>query len=136
MKELDPEQTIGVPCEKRRASSVPVTERDLKAFEEVARSGYTLRKDGACWKMDKSFDQGGKGWHFAHDDEAGAVYAYNDDEASGQYKWWLSYEDHLTLQKKLDYINVANIGGIIIWEVDQDTEDYAFMNQMADNLIR
>lgn len=136
MKEMDPKQIVGAPCDTYRASSVPVTERDLKAFEEEARSGYTLKKDGACWKMDESFDEGGKGWHFAHDDEVGAVYAYNDDDASKYYKWFLTYEDHLTLQKKLDYINEANIGGIIIWEVDQDTEDYAFMNQMADNLIR
>lgn len=57
-------------------------------------------------------------------------------EDSNYYKWFLTYEDHWTLQKKLDYIHDAGVGGIIIWEVDQDTQDYAFMNQIADNLIR
>ena len=57
-------------------------------------------------------------------------------EDSNYYKWFLTYEDHWTLQKKLDYIHDAGVGGIIIWEVDQDTQDYAFMNQITDNLIR
>ena len=57
-------------------------------------------------------------------------------EDSNYYKWFLTYEDHWTLQKKLYYIHDAGVGGIIIWEVDQDTQDYAFMNQIADNLIR
>lgn len=88
MKEMNPMQIVGVPCETYRASSGIVTERDLKEFEMQARSGYRLEKDGARW------------------------------------------------QKKLDYIHDAGVGGIIIWEVDQDTQDYAFMNQIADNLIR
>ena len=119
-----------------RASSGIVTERDLKEFEAQASSGYRLEKDGARWQKDRDFDDGGKGWHLVYDKKAGAAYAYNDEVDSKYYKWFLSYEDHLTLQKKLDYINDTGVGGIIIWEVDQDTQDYAFMNQIADQLLR
>lgn len=136
MKEMNPMQVVGAPCEMYRASSGIVTERDLKEFEAQASSGYRLEKDGARWQKDMDFDDGGKGWHLVYDKEAGAAYAYNDEVDSKYYKWFLSYEDHLTLQKKLDYINDTGVGGIIIWEVDQDTQDYAFMNQIADQLLR
>lgn len=135
MKEMNPMQIVGAPCEMYRASSGIVTERDLKEFEMPARSGYRLEKDGARWQKIMDFDDSGKGWHLAHDEEAGAAYAYNDEENSNYYKWFLTYEDHWTLQKKLDYIHDAGVGGIIIWEVDQDTQDYAFMNQIANNLL-
>lgn len=136
MKEMNPMQVVGAPCETYRASSGIVTERDLKEFEAQASSGYRLEKDGPRWQKDMDFDDGGKGWHLVYDKEAGAAYAYNDEVDSKYYKWFLSYENHLTLQKKLDYINDTGVGGIIIWEVDQDTQDYAFMNQIADHLLR
>lgn len=136
IKELNPEQIVGTPCENYRATTNVVTERECKRFEEEASSGYTCKKEGCRWIKDSDFDKGEVGWHFTRDDAEGAVYLYNDDEKSQYYKWFLTYEDHLSLQTKLDYIKESGVGGIIIWECDQDTEDYAFMTQMADNLIR
>lgn len=130
------ENVVGAPCETRRATDTPVTERECKAYEAQAVSGYIVKKDGCRWVKAEKFDKGGSGWHLAHDDEAGATYMYNDDENSPYYKWYLTYEDRLSLQEKLDYVNHTDVAGVIIWECDQDTEDYAMLTQMAENLLK
>ena len=81
-------------------------------------------------------DNGGKGWHMEYDTKKEAAYLYNDDETSPYYKWFLSYENHLSLQAKLDYINSSGISGIIVWESSQDTPDHAYISQMGDNLLK
>jgi GH18 family chitinase len=60
---------------------------------------------------------------------------WNDDENSPYYLWYISYENALTLQDKLDFIHERGIAGLIVWECANDTYDHIFITQMADNLL-
>lgn len=135
MKEMNSGQVIGVPAETHRATDEEVAEMECCEFETDTVSGYTLVKEGVQWKKDEEFNENKTGWHQVHDDAEGATYLYNDDVNSPYYKWFLTYEDQLSLQAKLDYINSTDLAGIIIWECSQDTEDYDLMTQMAENLL-
>ena len=135
MNEMNPDQIIGAPAASHRATDKEVAETECRAFEDQAVSGYTLKKEGVKWIKDTDFTKNGCGWHFAHDDKEGAAYLYNDDAASPYYKWFLTYENALSLQTKLDYINETDLAGIIIWECSQDTADYCLITQMAENLL-
>lgn len=135
MNEMNHDKIIGAPAATHRATDKEVAETECRLFESQAVSGYTLKKEDVRWVKDQDFDKKGCGWHFAHDDEEGAAYLYNDDENSPYYKWFLSYEDQLSLQAKLDYINHSDLKGIIIWECSQDTADFSLITQMAENLL-
>lgn len=137
MKEM-PENgnVVGVPIEDHKAAMDEIDQTMMRVFEEEALSGYKVRQDGAKWVMGDSFENEGTGWHYAYDDKKCAAYLYNDDENSPYYKWYISYENHLSLQAKLDYINEMNLAGIIVWECVQDTKDHEFIGQMADNLLK
>ena len=135
MNEMDRDQIVGAPAATHRATNESVTETECGAFEEEAVSGYNVVKEGVKWVKDAEFYSEQQGWHLAHDDAEGATYLYNDDEKSPYYKWFLTYEDHLSLQAKLDYINKTDLAGIIIWECSEDTEGYDFITQMAENLL-
>lgn len=136
MKEI-PESgnVVGVPIEDHKATMEDVHETMMRSFEEEAVSGYSVKQDGVKWVMGDSFENEGTGWHYNYDEKTCAAYLYNDDENSEYYKWYISYENHLSLQAKLDYINEKNLAGIIVWECVQDTKDHEFIGQMADNLL-
>jgi GH18 family chitinase len=112
-------QAVGIPCESYRASSQPVTNIDCVQFQSEVQS-----------------DSAKPGWHQGYDEAEGAAYLYNNDATSPYYKWFLSYEDVSSLQKKLDYINQSDLAGVIVWECSQDTDDYVLISQMAQNLLR
>lgn len=99
-------------------------------WEFEAVSGYRIVFEDGKYRMGEKFDNGGTGWHMCYDDRNGGPYLYNDDETSPCYRFFISYENPLSLQMKLDYINEKGIGGIIIWESSQDTEDYRLLGQM------
>lgn len=74
------------------------------------------------------------GWHLIYDETEEAPYLYNDDESSAYYNWFLSYENPLSLQAKLNYINQNELAGIIVWECSQDTIKHDMIAQMSKNL--
>lgn len=82
---------------------------------------------------DPDYDEGCPIWGTAKEDADHFTALMAEMQARSGYRL---EKDGARWQKKLDYIHDAGVGGIIIWEVDQDTQDYAFMNQIADNLIR
>lgn len=135
MNKMNPAQIVGAPSATHRATNQEVAETQCHAFASEAVSGYTLKKEGVRWVKASDFSREGCGWHLAHDDKEGATYLYHDDENSPYYKWFLTWEDALSLQEKLDYINNTNLAGVIIWECSQDTADYALITQMAENLL-
>ena len=69
------------------------------------------------------------------DEERRGAFLWNDDENSKYYKWFVSYENALTLQDKLDLIRENDCAGMLVWEVSQDTLDHEMIGQMADNLL-
>lgn len=136
MKEV-PEngKVVGVPIEDHKATMDEIDQTMMRAFEEEALSGYSVKQDGTKWVMGEAFENEGTGWHFGYDEKPCGAYLYNDDENSPYYKWYISYENQLSLQAKLDYINEQNLAGIIVWECVQDTDEHEFIGQMADNLL-
>lgn len=136
MNEMDSEHVVGAPSATHRATNKEIAQTECEAFAAQAQDGYTMKKEGVKWVKETTFSKGGKGWHFTRDEEEGAVYMYNDDPASPYYKWYLTYEDHLSLQTKLDEINNTDLAGIIIWECSEDTADYSLITQMAENLLQ
>lgn len=136
MKEIDGNNALGVPAENYKPTYDEINETMLQEFESQAVSGYTLVQEEGKWVMGETFDKGGTGWHLGYNTKRGSAYMYNDDANSPYYKWFISYENELCLQEKLDYINSAELAGIIVWESSQDTKDHIFITQMADNLMK
>jgi chitinase len=53
---------------------------------------------------------------------------YHDEENAVKYiTWnqdqWVSYDDKDTFKAKLDYANSVGLGGLLIWSIDQDTDN-------------
>ena len=87
-------------------------------------------------EWDNSENGSACGWHFAYDAKAAGPYLYNDDEASEYYQWYISYENPLSLQQKLDLIEQYNLAGMIVWECSEDTPDHQLIRQMGDFLLQ
>ena len=53
---------------------------------------------------------------------------YHDKEAAVKYiTWdndqWVSYDDEETFKAKINFANKLGLGGLLIWAIDQDTDD-------------
>ncbi|MCR5753316.1 MAG: hypothetical protein K6G30_00695 [Acetatifactor sp.] len=129
-----PSNALGAAIENYKPTYTELGENTLRGFEQEAVSGFTYIEENGKWSMGEEFDNGGTGWHMGYDTKKGGAYLYNDDESSTYYKWFISYENPLSLQEKLDYINEKNLAGIIVWENSQDTSSNDFITQMSDNL--
>lgn len=139
--EINPERIVG------SAISVPsgivkdnLTVTKIQEFEAEAVSGYDIVMEDGIPTLGEYWDhsEGGtvKGWHFAYDERSEAAYMYNDDETSEYYKWYISYENPLSLQAKLELIEHYNTPGIIVWESSEDNKEHQMINQIADFLIK
>lgn len=139
--ELNPSKIVGWPIDQMgyiNKDSLIVDK--IKEFEAEAVSGYDIVWENGVpvmgEKWDNSEDGTIKGWHFAYDKANQAAYMYNDDETSEYYRWYISYENLLALQAKLDLIEQYNLAGIIVWESSQDTEDHEMIGQMGEFLLQ
>lgn len=139
--ELKADKIVGWPIDKLGIidkNSLVVDK--MKEFEAEAVSGYDIVWENGVpvmgEKWDNSEDGTIKGWHFAYDKANQAAYMYNDDETSEYYRWYISYENPLALQAKLDVIEQYNLAGIIVWESTQDTEDHEMIGQMGEFLLQ
>lgn len=126
---------LGTAVEKTKPYTGVIDQEQILNWEAEAVSGYTVNFADGKYTMGEKFDNGGTGWHMGYDDRNGGPYLYNDDEASPYYKWFLSYENPLSLQMKLDYIIEKGISGIIVWESSQDSEDYRMIKLMGNTLL-
>lgn len=129
------EKVVGAPCELNPPSQGGINQGVLHRLEQEAVSGYETAWENGRPVMGERYDKGGQGWHAAMEAPDWAPYLYNDDEASPYYRWFLSYENSISLQQKLDYILETNLAGIIIWECSEDTADHKMIRQMAENLL-
>lgn len=126
---------VGLAVESKAPCDGEITQEMIKAWEAEAVSGYTIDWVDGKPVMGEPYDNGGTGWHFGYDTFNRGAYLYNDEEGSEYYCWYISYENALSLQDKLDFINERGIAGLIVWECSQDTLDHAYISQMADNLL-
>ncbi|KAF2003755.1 glycoside hydrolase family 18 protein [Amniculicola lignicola CBS 123094] len=58
---------------------------------------------------------------------------YHDKEAAVKYiTWdndqWVSYDDEDTFKAKINFANKLGLGGLLIWAIDQDTDDLMALN--------
>lgn len=141
MGQLNHDRIVGTPIDK----TYVINKDDLvidtvRAYEAEAVSGYNIDivdgKPALGEKWDNSEDGTVFGWHYGYDTQAQAAYLYNDDENSEFYKYYISYENPVSLQAKLDLIEQYNLAGIIVWECSQDTEDHQMIKQMGDFLLQ
>lgn len=138
--QINPGKVVGTPIIKPSGiDKDTLTQTALYAFEADAVSGYDISYDadgrpeiGEEWSKGETET----GWHFAYDSKAAGAYMYNDDENSEYYKWYISYENPLSLQAKLDTIEKYNLAGIIVWECSEDTVDHKLIRQMGDFLLK
>ncbi|MBR4994194.1 MAG: hypothetical protein IKY04_08080 [Lachnospiraceae bacterium] len=114
------------------------TIEDTLEWEKEAVKGYSydLVNDEYVFgeKYDNSEGDTVKGWNFGYDKIAGATYLYNNDPDSDYYMWYVSYENLLTLQLKLEMINRYKCAGIIVWESTEDTTDHVMVGRMGEYL--
>lgn len=137
--QINPDRIVGTPIVASTIDKDSLTVEAVQAFEAEAVSGYDIVMQdgkpsvGEYW--DHSEDGTICGWHFAYDTKAAGPYLYNDDENSEYYKWYISYENPVSLQEKLDLIEHYNLAGIIVWECSEDTADHQLIRQMGDFLL-
>ncbi len=62
-----------------------------------------------------------------HDDKA-AVNYFVYGESKDQ---WVSYDDAKTFKQKVDFANSVGLGGLMIWSVDQDDNDFSALSGLV-----
>ena len=139
--ELKPDKIVGWPIDKTvKIPKDNLVVDTLKEFEAQAVSGYEIVMENGIPTLGEKWDNSEegtiKGWHYGYDKQNNAVYLWNDDETSEYYRWYISYDNALSLQAKLDLIEHYNIAGIIVWESSQDTIDHQMIKQMGDFLLQ
>ena len=127
---------VGMLIETTAPADFEVTQEMIRQWESEAVSGYNIDWVDGKPVMGETFDNGGTGWHFGFDEFARGAYMYNDDENSEYYLWYISYENPITLQDKLDLVEERGIAGLIVWECSEDTYDHQMISQMYDNLFK
>lgn len=126
---------VGAEIEPTRPSTAEVDQTLIREFKDLAVSGYTVKEESGRMVLDSEFANEGTGWHFVFDDSVKAPYLYNDDDSSVHYGWYISFEDELSLQAKIDFIQETNLGGIIVWQCNQDSAERTLITQMGESLI-
>ncbi|KAI1798649.1 chitotriosidase-1 [Daldinia bambusicola] len=61
---------------------------------------------------------------FVYDKEAAANYIVFGDK----HDQWISYDDATTFKQKVEWANEVGLGGVMIWSVDQDDNDFSALS--------
>jgi len=83
----------------------------------------------AAWQEDTRWQQG-------YDEADGGAYLYYDGADGPWQRVFVSYENQRSLQRKLDFVRTAGLGGIIVWEASQDTREHQMIRQMYEAFNR
>lgn len=112
----------------------------IRKCESEAVSGYDIVKENGVSVKGDEWDRsnGGemKGWHMGYDTNVGGAYLYNDDPDSEFFRWYISYENELSLQGKYELLNKYDLAGMIVWECTQDTEKHEMIKNIWDGCRR
>ncbi len=122
--------------EDKAPNAEPIDSQMLSEFESMAESGYKKEIVDGVWQKGEEFDSGKPGWHYKYHKIKGGVFMYNDDETSPYYRWFMSYENEISLFGKLELIKDYDLAGIIVWESSQDTKDHKLIKMMGDYLAK
>ena len=136
-EELDPARIDNLRIDKDfSVSSESFTQNEIAAIESEAVSGYTITVDeNGKPVVGASFDNGGVGWHMGYNKAKEAPYIWNDDPDSYYYKWYISYENEVSLAAKLEFIHHYDLAGIAVWEVGADTSGYDRIREIGASLL-
>ena len=136
-EDLNPDRIDRAEIDKEfKVSGDTITQKELAKLEAEAVSGYRIDKDeDGKPVMGEAFDNGGTGWHMGYNVKKEAPYLWNDDPDSEYYKWYISYENELSLAAKLEFIDHYKMGGIIVWEASEDTVGYERIHEMGAGLL-
>ncbi|KAK6433413.1 hypothetical protein LTR95_010408 [Oleoguttula sp. CCFEE 5521] len=66
-----------------------------------------------------------------HDKDAAANYIVFGDNKDQ----WVSYDDEVTFKQKVDWANSVGLGGVMIWSVDQDDEQFSALEGLLGESI-
>lgn len=100
------ENPLGMPVEPRRPQIGGIDQERLAA----------LQAEGS--------------WRQGYDEADGGAYVYHDGGEGPWERVFVSYENQRSLQRKLDFVREAGLGGVIVWESGQDTRDHRMIRQM------
>ena len=112
---------IGSPLYSHGWKSIALSQGDPlgAAGEGVSKGGTRLWRDIQALES-KAVPVGAPGWHAGYDENAQAAYLWNDDPASADYRFFLTYESSRSLDAKLQYIRDQGLGGLIVWQSGGD----------------
>lgn len=126
---------IGSPVTPEKPTVDTIDQLQLDQWIDDIVDGYSVRFENGRYFIGEAFNKSSTGWHLRYDIENGSPYLYNDDISSSYFSWFLSFEDELSLQRKLDFITQSGLGGIIVWESSLDTGRNRLITQMYNQLI-
>lgn len=134
-----PKYVVNAPIDLDATMTDPISDTThTQQFEKESVTGYNYYVENNVCVMGETFDNSENGtvtgWNFGFDKQAGATYLYNNNPESPYYMWFGTYENPLSLQKKIDLINHYDLAGIIVWESTQDTKDHLMIKRMGEGL--
>ena len=109
--------TPGAPSEEDYGLSEELTFKDCLRFEKEAVA------------------EGTPGWHGGYDEKDEAAYLYNDDPNSEYYGKFVSYDNERSVSKKIDFVKDQDLAGVIVWEINQDSDDFILTKKLGDAFI-
>ena len=134
---------LGVPAEKLNVGT-PYYSRGWKGVTGGTNGMYGTATGAAVGTWDNPSSPGGQYPYFTlRTMENNNGYEKFRDDTYAKTPWLynqsagilLSYEDPTSLSARCDYINSNGYGGLIIWEISGDTDDFALTTLAHDKLI-
>ncbi len=134
---------LGVPAEKLNVGT-PYYSRGWKGVTGGTNGMYGTATGAAVGTWDNPSSPGGQYPYFTLQTmENNNGYEKFRDDTYAKTPWLynqsagilLSYEDPTSLSARCDYINSNGYGGLIIWEISGDTDDFALTTLAHDKLI-
>ncbi|CAA91154.2 GH18 domain-containing protein [Caenorhabditis elegans] len=97
-----------------------------------------LNEQDDIWKVAQNENGPGKsiGWRKFIKDRRNTIPQWHDSSKSS-YAWdpkskiFLAFENEKSLSEKVIYVRNKNIGGLVIWNVDQDDNDNSLLNALT-----
>ena len=134
---------LGVPAEKLNVGT-PFYSRGWKGVAGGTNGMYGTATGAAVGTWDNPNSPGGQYPYFTLKtmENANGYQKFRDDTYA-KTPWLynastgvlLSYEDPTSLSARCDYINSKGFGGLIIWEISGDTDDFSMTTLAHDKLI-
>jgi chitinase len=105
-------------------------EEDVMNAESGRYSGIWKYKNLRKQILQSSFKDATGDWIRVWDSKSSVPYLYN--KVSRQF---ITYDDPESVKIKADYVIERNLGGMMMWEIEEDTKDGELISTVYDNFI-